>query len=421
MAEPDNNPVTLGGKFRLLECLETDADYAVWRAERIADFPQRVAIRLPHPDPGQPTTTVLDSLRLEQRTLAALHHAGIAALVDASLDPAHPWIAVEFAEGEPLDNYCARKHLNTDQKLALFLLVLDALAYAHRHLAVHGALSFDRIRVGEDGSPQLVGFTVDADASQPLATTTDVRAAGRLLFELLTGKAPSTRAKLPNSFCTGALRRSLIGDLDAILLRATAAEPAARYSDAGALAADLHNALSFRPVLARNGGAVYRTLRFARRNRLVAAVVLLLVLILAGSSAVVVQQNLQAARARAQAQTRLADMQRLTDSLLVQLSAELDRLQGADEVQSLLAQNISSTLDQMANEAGSDQTFRQNLAQEYLLLARLLERHPQAKLTAASAATRGLAVLEPLLREQPSDHVHQLQADLDAVRKASGK
>jgi hypothetical protein len=208
----------------------------------------------------------------------------------------------------------------------------------------------------------------------------------------------------------------LRGDLDAILLRALAPEPAARYADAGAFAADLNRYLTALPVEARRGGLFYRSGKFARRNRLIAAALALLAFIVAGSGAVVVEQNLQAARARAQAQTRLADMQRLTDSLLVQLSADLERLPGAEPVQAVVLQQISMTLGSMAQEAGSERQFRENLAQEYLLLARLLERHPQHGLTAASEAKRGLAVLQPLLAAQPSARARQLEAGLHNIR-----
>jgi len=415
LGDSEKIPVTMGGKFRLLESIGQSEDYAVHRAERIADFAQTVAIRLPHPDPNQPTAAFLESLRTEQRALAPLHHAGIAALVDASLDPAQPWIATEFAEGEDLDIFCTHHKLDLERRLHLFLQVLDALAFAHRQLVVHGALSFRRMRMDQAGSARLVGFTVDAETA-PLATAADVLGAGRLLHQLLTGKPAAAPTVLPSSLCAGAPRRKLRGDLDAILLRALDAEPEARYPDAGAFAADLRNALSFRPVAARHGGALYRTLRFARRNPLLASAITLLALIAAGSGAVVVEQNLQAARARTQAEARLADTQRLTDSMLVQLSAELDRLQGTDAVQALLAANISTTLDRMAEEAGSNREFRENLAQEYLLLARLLERHPQPALTANNAAKRGLAVLEPLLAKQPSARARQLDADLHGVR-----
>jgi len=109
-------------------------------------------------------------------------------------------------------------------------------------------------------------------------------------------------------------------------------------------------------------------------------------------------------------------MQRLTDSLLGQLSGELARLPGSEPVQALLLQNISNTLDQMGSQAGTDPAFRQNLAREYLLLARLLQQQPQPGLTPQQAAARGLEVLAPLLAANPSPGVRLLESQLRGLR-----
>lgn len=416
VSRSENIPATIGGKFRLLECVEQGSDFAVYRAERVVDFAQTVTVRLPYPDPARPSAAVLESLRAEQRALASLQHAGIAGMVDASLEATSPWIATEFAEGEPLNLFCDRHKLGIRDRLALFLKVLDALAFAHRRLVVHGALTFERMRVDEAGNPRLAAFTVGANqAAAPLSTAADVQAAGRLLYELLVGKAVPEPAAKPSLYCAKRLRHWLRGDLDAIVLCALAPQPAARYADASAFAADLRNVLNSRPVEARHGGALYRALRLARRNRLAAAAVGVLAAIAVCSATVIVEQNIEAARARAQAQVRLADTQRLTDSMLVQLSAELDRLPGAEPVETAVLHRIAQTLDRMAQQAGSESAFRENLAREYLLLARLLAQHPQPDLPAHAAAARGLAVLGPLLNQQSSSRARQLAADLRNV------
>jgi len=416
---------SIAGKFRLLERIGHDEAFDLYRAERICDFAQTVAIRLPRPGSALPADMLAERLRTAQRALAPLHHPGIAALVDASLAPAAPWLAVEFAEGLALDEYCASYALSLRARIALFAAVLDAVAFAHRHLVVHGRLTFAHIRVDEAGAPRLIGF----DATDPqdscannesLSTATDLRDGARLLFALLAGKPLPAQLPeplpRPSSLCTGAARRHLRGDLDAILGRALATDAASGYPDAGALAGDLRNYLARLPVEAREGGFFYRIYRFAQRNRLVAGALLLLALIVAGSTAVVVRQSIQARRARLQAEARLADMQRLTDSLLGQLSGELARLPGSEPVQALLLQNISNTLDQMGSQAGTDPAFRQNLAREYLLLARLLQQQPQPGLTPQQAAARGLEVLAPLLAANPSPGVRLLESQLRGLR-----
>ncbi|MCC6672628.1 MAG: serine/threonine protein kinase [Planctomycetes bacterium] len=63
------------------------------------------------------------------------------------------------------------------------------------------------------------------------------------------------------------LRAALRGDLDAILAKATAKDPAERYATAHELALDLERHLAHRPVQARAPSVVTRLGKFARRHR----------------------------------------------------------------------------------------------------------------------------------------------------------
>jgi hypothetical protein len=61
--------------------------------------------------------------------------------------------------------------------------------------------------------------------------------------------------------------KELDGDLDLVVLRALAREPANRYASMAAFAADLRSWLAHRPVAARPDSLTYRVGRFVRRNR----------------------------------------------------------------------------------------------------------------------------------------------------------
>jgi hypothetical protein len=121
-----------------------------------------------------------------------------------------------------------------------------------------------------------------------------------------------------------------------------------------------------------------------------------LLLIVLGAGAVVVRQGIQARRAKAEAQARLADMQQLTGSLLTQVSSDVARLPGSEPVEDSLLQQIGETLDQMAQQAGDDAAFRQSLAEEYRLLSALLSHQRDGQTRAATAANKALALLDPL-------------------------
>src|SRR5205807_1485799 len=67
-----------------------------------------------------------------------------------------------------------------------------------------------------------------------------------------------------------ALDSSIPADLETIVLKAAAREPAHRYQTAGELAQDLRRFLDDRPVLARRVGTAEQFWRWCRRNRVVA-------------------------------------------------------------------------------------------------------------------------------------------------------
>ncbi len=86
------------------------------------------------------------------------------------------------------------------------------------------------------------------------------------------------------------LRKSLRGDLDAIVLTTLRKEPARRYSSVEALGADLRRHLEHRPVAAKPDDPWYRASRFIRRNAAGTMAVALVVILLLCSLAAFVWQ-----------------------------------------------------------------------------------------------------------------------------------
>lgn len=70
------------------------------------------------------------------------------------------------------------------------------------------------------------------------------------------------------------LRNRLLGDLDAIILKALEKDPQARYPSINEFAADIRRYLDGLSVSARKGTGLYRAKRFVRRNRGLVAIVL---------------------------------------------------------------------------------------------------------------------------------------------------
>jgi WD40 repeat protein/serine/threonine protein kinase len=110
----------------------------------------------------------------------------------------------------------------------------------------------------------------------------DVYALGATLYEMLTLRPPiedADRVKLIDRLlheCAPPLRhidRRIPRDIETIVLKALAKEPAERYATAGQMAEDLQRFIAGRPILARRFTHVERMWRWSLRNKLSAAAI----------------------------------------------------------------------------------------------------------------------------------------------------
>ena len=272
------------GPFRLLREIGRGGMGVVYLAERVdGEVRQQVAVKLLRSflDSG----TARQRFRQERQILANLAHPNIARLIDAGhRADGHPYFAMEYVEGRPIDEYCRGKA--TRQKVAMLATVCDAIASAHQKLVVHRDLKPGNILVDANGAPRVLDFGIAKlmDASDetatvelrltpdyaspeqmmgaPATTATDIYSLGAVLYELLTGSPPARQTPAPPSrTCAGADR-----DLDAIVLKTLRAEPHERYATAEKLGEDLRAWIDGRPVSARQGERWYRARRHLRRH-----------------------------------------------------------------------------------------------------------------------------------------------------------
>lgn len=335
------------GIWRVLGELGAGGMGKVWLAERDdGHFLQRAAIKqVAFPTPG-----LLRRFREERQILARLEHPGIARLIDGGVDERGcPWLAMEYVEGVPINQWLHEHALNVRDTVELVLRICDAVQFAHRNLVVHSDIKPSNILVAQ-GTPKLLDFgiarvlaqddtertrtmvqllTPDYAAPELLAggaitTSVDVYALGVLLYELLSGGKPyrlsalggaaaldSANIKAPSSAVDNALpdararKRMLRGDLDRIVLTAMATEPARRYASVEGLAADLRNWLAGRAINARGHGRAYRLGKFVARHRIGVALGSAAALALIATSMFALWQarraHVQAAQARIQA------------------------------------------------------------------------------------------------------------------------
>ncbi|UXI69004.1 serine/threonine-protein kinase [Tahibacter amnicola] len=290
------------GAWRLTEKLASGGMGAVYRAERAdGHFQQQAAIKLLR---GVPTAEALARLSAERQILAELQHPHIGRLLDGGSTPSgQPFLVMEFVDGVPIDRWCSERNLELGARLRLFRNVCRAVAFAHRRLVVHCDLKPSNILVRPDGSPVLLDFGIaraldrsregetetfytpayaspEQMAGAPVTVASDVYSLGLVLFELVTGRKARMHAddntvtelahaaRRPSELAADDCRwrQKLRGDLDAIILRATAQAAALRYASADALAEDIESHLDGELVAARAPTFAYRYGRLLRRR-----------------------------------------------------------------------------------------------------------------------------------------------------------
>lgn len=284
------------GAWRLVRELGRGGMSVVWLAERAdGSLKRQVALKLPLATHLSPS--LRERFARERDVLAQLAHPHIARLYDAGVSATgQPFIALEHVVGQPITQFADERHLGPHQRLQLFQQVLAAVDHAHRHLVVHRDLKPANILVDQDGQVKLLDFGIAklldlpvgaADLTQEasavmtpryaapeqvagaaITTSTDVFAAGVVLYELLTGRLPWLSAPtsvaglahavlydepMPASQATAnrQLRRQLAGDIDTVLQKALQKDPAERYASVERLSEDLRRVLTHQPILAR--------------------------------------------------------------------------------------------------------------------------------------------------------------------------
>ncbi|HEY0179730.1 MAG TPA: serine/threonine-protein kinase, partial [Dokdonella sp.] len=376
------------GAYRLLRRIGAGGSGEVWLAERSeGGFRQRAAVKIVRDAHG----SLHERFAAEREILASLTHPGIARLYDGGVEPdGCAYMVMEYVEGEHLVAYADAHTLPLAERLALFLQVCDAVAYAHTRLVVHRDIKPANILVTADGHAKLLDFGIAKlicaepalDATRTLhlspayaapeqltgdyvSTATDVYALGVTLFELLTGRLPwadhhaslATAVKrlleaptpAPSRAAAASApvpARALRGDLDAIVARALRKAPAARYADARALADDLRRHLERHPVLARAGVRSYVVRRYLRRHWLAFATA---AVVFAAMAAAMTAVTWQARRTQLEAQRAAAMQSFMTDLFRMNSSRQPDPLQARQttvrELLDIGAARIENALD----------------------------------------------------------------------------
>jgi len=338
-AEVEGQAGDVFGAWTLVSEIGSGGMGRVFLAERSdGHFRQRAALKLLR---ARGSADALALLAQERQILASLTHPGIARLVDGGATPSGaPYLVMAYIEGEPIDVAATRQALGAEALVRQLLAVCDALAYAHRQFVVHCDIKPSNLLVDRDGRVHLLDFGIarllgqDVDGGAAVGMTpryaspeqiagltpsaaSDVYGLGRVLEELLS--LPHVKAPRPQEW-------------RAIVARATAAEPAARYIDVPALALDLARWLDHRPLQALPRRWRYVGAKFVRRRWHWVLAALGVVALSLGFTLQLVKERDSAVAARLQAERETQTTRRISDFVISLFDGADPRLAGRPDL-----------------------------------------------------------------------------------------
>ena len=221
----------------------------------------------------------------EARAAGKLSHPGIVTIHDAGEDASTrtPYLVMEFIPGLTLESLGEGGALPQEKALELTRQIAEALDYAHARGIVHRDIKPANILVDAEGRAKITDFGIAKLATskftqtgmvlgtpafmspeqltaQPVDGRSDIFSLGTIFYWLLTGKRPfggDTLAALSYSVVHAAppplaeVTPGMPADIEYVVTRALAKEPAQRYATGKQFASDLEDVAHGRPPRSR--------------------------------------------------------------------------------------------------------------------------------------------------------------------------
>ena len=265
MAVVERTGLVLDDRYQLNEPIAAGGVGQVWRAaDLLLDRP--VAVKLLRPEYADHPET-LERFRAEAKHAGSLTHPCIARVYDYSNSgpTVPPYLVMEFVNGPSLADILASDSVDPVLALDVVAQAAAGLDAAHRSGLVHRDIKPGNILIGEDGLVKVTDFGIahaagsapitgpgvvmgttqymapERIAGAPATPASDLYSLGILIYECLTGLPPfdgGTAEVMAGHLYLPLppLPAGVPPELDELIARLTAKDPAARLADAAELA-----------------------------------------------------------------------------------------------------------------------------------------------------------------------------------------
>lgn len=266
------------GKYQVVEALGRGGMAEVYKAYQ-ESLDRYVAVKVMHSFLAD-EEGFLARFQREARAMASLNHSNIVGVYDFDVQEGMYYIVMEFVSGGTLkdrlgDLVRAGEQMPLEESVRLAMEVADALAYAHARGMVHRDIKPGNIMLDENGHAVLTDFGIAKILSGPTVTATgamigtpaymspeqglgqpgdersDLYALGVLFYQMVTGRLPydadtplavilkhvNDPIPQPAEFNT-----DIPAEIQAVVIKSMAKNPAERYQSATDLITDLQAA-----------------------------------------------------------------------------------------------------------------------------------------------------------------------------------